>query len=141
MTQTSISSQLDNKDISTNKNKNNTSNINDIHSCVTPQKKVSVQATSTTTRLKPLNDTIHIVSVQLHKTKQLAPAVKEYLCFHINKTYYHAAQCVKSLIMNNSIDSILSIDKFYQQCVEIKVELQSPHIEDHMTSIGNNQSL
>ena len=36
LTQMSISSQLDNKDITTNQNKNNTSNTNDIHSCVTP---------------------------------------------------------------------------------------------------------
>ena len=36
-TQTSISSQLDNKDSTTNQNKNNTSNIYDTHWCVTPQ--------------------------------------------------------------------------------------------------------
>ena len=34
-TRTSISSQLDNKVITTNQNKNNTSNIDDIQSCVT----------------------------------------------------------------------------------------------------------
>ena len=34
LTQTSLSSQLDNKDITTNQNKNNTSNTDDIHSCV-----------------------------------------------------------------------------------------------------------
>ena len=46
----SISSQLDNKDITKNQNMNITSNIDDIHSCVTPRKKNnSVQATSTTT--------------------------------------------------------------------------------------------
>ena len=39
-TPTSISSQLDNKDITTNQNKNNISNTDDIHSCVTPQKKL-----------------------------------------------------------------------------------------------------
>ena len=45
-TGTSISSQIDNKDIFTNQNKNNTSNTDDIHSCVTPQKQnYSVQAT------------------------------------------------------------------------------------------------
>ena len=37
---TSISSQLDNKDITKNQNSNNTSNTDDIHSCVTPQKKL-----------------------------------------------------------------------------------------------------
>ena len=35
---TSISSQLDNKDNTINQNKKNTSNIDDIHSFVTPQK-------------------------------------------------------------------------------------------------------
>ena len=45
LTRTSISSQLDNKGITTNKKKNNTSNIDDTHSCVTPQKQnYSVQA-------------------------------------------------------------------------------------------------
>ena len=51
LTRTSISSQLDNKDMTTNQNKNKTSNIDDIHSCVTPLKEnYSVQPTSTTTR-------------------------------------------------------------------------------------------
>ena len=40
LTQTSISSQLDNEDSTTNKNKNNTSNTDDMHSCVTPRKKL-----------------------------------------------------------------------------------------------------
>ena len=51
-TGTSILSQLDNKDITTDQNKNNTSNTDDIHSCVTRQNNYSVQAKSTTTRLK-----------------------------------------------------------------------------------------
>ena len=42
LTQTSISSQLDNKDSTKNKNKNNTSNTYEIHSCVTQQKKITV---------------------------------------------------------------------------------------------------
>ena len=76
-TQTSISSQLDNKDSTTNQNKNNTSNIDDIHSCVTPQKQnYSVQATSTPPRFTPLNATLTIAPVELHKTKQLPPAGK-----------------------------------------------------------------
>ena len=49
-TGTSISSKLDNKGITTNQNNNSTSNKDDIHSCVTPQKQnYSVHATSTTT--------------------------------------------------------------------------------------------
>ena len=42
LTRTSISSQLDNKDITNNQNKDNNSNIDDIHSCVTPQKTITV---------------------------------------------------------------------------------------------------
>ena len=73
----SISSQLNNRDITANQNKNNKSNTDDIHPCVTPRKKNnSVQDTSTTTRLDSLNATIPIVPVELHKTRQLTPASK-----------------------------------------------------------------
>ena len=41
--------------------------------------------------------------------------------------------------MNNSIDYIISIDKFDQQCVLIKGMLQLPRLEDHMQTIGNDQ--
>ena len=75
-TGTSISSQINNKEITTNQNKNNTSNIDDVHSCVTPQKNYIVQATSTTTSLTPLNITLPIAPIELHKTKQLSPAGK-----------------------------------------------------------------
>ena len=43
--------------------------------------------------------------------------------------------------MNNSIDYIFSIDTFEQQCVVIKGMLQSPSLEDHMETIGVDQSL
>ena len=110
---TSISSQLDNEDITINKNKNSTSNIYDIHSCVTPRKQnYSVQATSKTTILTTLNATIPIAPVELHTTKKLPPAGKEYLCFQIHGRSSHAAQCVKSQIMNKAIDYILSIETF-----------------------------
>ena len=42
LTRTSISYQLDNKDSTTNQNKNNTSNADGIHSYVTPRKKITV---------------------------------------------------------------------------------------------------
>ena len=112
-TPTSISSQLDNKYITTNKNKNNTSNTDDIHSCVTPRKhNYSVQATSTPPCLTRLNTTLPIANIELHKTKQLPLAGKEYLCFQINIKSPHVAQCVKLRILNKAIDSILSIDTF-----------------------------
>ena len=141
-TGTSISYQLNNKDINTNKKKNNTSNTDDIHSCVIPRKQnYSVQATSTTTRFTPLNTTLPIAPVELHKTKQLPPAGKEYLRFQINGRSYHAAQCVKSRMMNKSIDYILYIEIFEQEIVVIKGMLQPLRLEDHMKTIGIYQSL
>ena len=62
----------------------------------TTKKNYSVQAKSTTTRLKPSNATLTIAPVELHTTKKLPPAGKEYLCFQINGRSFHAAQCVKS---------------------------------------------
>ena len=74
--------QLDNRDITTNQNKNNTLNTDDMHSCVTPQKQnYTVQATSTTTILTPLNYTLPIVPVELHTTKKLPPSGKEHFLF------------------------------------------------------------
>ena len=141
-TVTNIASQLHNKDITKNQNKNNTSNTDDIHLCVTQTKQnYSVHSTSTITPLTPLDTALPIVPVELHKTKQLPPADKEYFCFNINRRSSYAAQCVKSRIMKNAIDSIIYIDRFEQQCVLIKGMLQSPRLEDHMKTIGIDQSL
>ena len=46
------------------------------------------------------------------------------------------ARCIKSRIMNKVIDSFLSIDTFEQQCVLLKVMLQSPRLEYHAQTIG-----
>ena len=62
------------------------------------------------------------------------------MCFHINSKSPHAAQCVKSRILNKAMDSILSIEKFEQQCVVIKCMLQSSRLEDHMKNIDIDQS-
>ena len=76
-TGTSILSQLDNIDITTNQNSNITSNTDDIHSCVTPLKQsYSVQDISTNTILTPLNTTLTISPVELHKTKKYSRLVK-----------------------------------------------------------------
>ena len=81
-TRTSISSQLDNKFITTNQNKNNTSNTYDIHSCVTPRKQnYSVQDTYKTTRLTPLNATLYLTSVKLHTTTKLPLTGKNIFVF------------------------------------------------------------
>ena len=52
----------------------------------------------------------------------------------------HAAQCVKSRVLNKAIESILYINKSEQQCVVIKCMLQSSRLEDHMKTIGIDQS-
>ena len=76
-TRTSILSRFDNKHITTNKNKNKISNTDYIQSCATPQEQnYSVQATSTTTHLTPLNATLTISSVKLHTTTELPPTGK-----------------------------------------------------------------
>ena len=43
--------------------------------------------------------------------------------------------------MNKFIDYILYIGTFEKQCVMIKGVLQSPHLEDHVKTIGIDQSL
>ena len=105
------------------------------------KKNYIVHTTSTTTRLTPLKTTLPIAPVELHKTEQLPPAGKEYLCFQINRSSSHAAQCVKSRLMNRVIDYILYIDTFEQQCGVVKSMLQSPRLEHHMKTIGIYQSI
>ena len=109
--------------------------------CNITKQDYSVHATSTTTRLTPLNTTLLIDRFELHKTKKLTPAGKEYFCFHINRRSSHADQCVKSMILNKAIDSILFIDTSDKQFVVIKGMIQSPCIEDHMMTIGVYQLL
>ena len=104
-------------------------------------KLVVVKTSHTKTCLTLLNTTIPIVPVELHKTKKLSPAGKEYLCFRINSRSSHAAQCVKSQIMNNVIDSIISIDAFEKKCAVIKCMLLSSCLDDHMKTIGIDKSL
>ena len=88
--------------------------------CNTTKINFSVHATSTPPRLTPLNTTLPIAPVELHTTTKLRPVGKEYLCFQIDSKAHHTDQCVKSRILNKSIDSILSIDTFEQQFVVIK---------------------
>ena len=82
--------------MTTNQNNNNTSNTDDMHSCVTPKKLYySVQDKPTTTCFTPLNATLPNEPVEFITTTKLPHAGKEYLCFHINGRYSHAVQCVK----------------------------------------------
>ena len=62
--------------------------------------------------LTPLITTLPIAPIESPKTMELPPVVKEYLCFHVNSKSPHAAQCVKSRILNKAIDAILSIEIF-----------------------------
>ena len=141
MTRTSISYQLDNEDSTVNQNNTEISNTDDIHSCA-PRRKIiySAQAKSTPPLLTPLNTTLTIAPVELHRTTKLALVGKEYLCFQIKSKYPHAAQCFKSRILNKAIDYILSIDTFEQECVVIKGMLKSSRIENNMKTIGIYQS-
>ena len=94
-TQTFISSHLDNEDITAIQNKKDTSNTDDIRSCVTPRgKNYSVQATYTPPRLTLLNTTLSIAPVELYAITKLPLVGKEYLCFQINSKSPHSAQCV-----------------------------------------------
>ena len=109
--------------------------------CNTTKAKLQCSAISTTNRLTSLNATLSMAPVELHRTKQLPPSCKKCVCFQINGRSSHAAQCVKSRMMNKVIDSILSVDTFEQKCVLIKGMLQSPCLGDHMKTIGIDQSL
>ena len=90
--------------------------------------------------MTPLFTTLPILPVELPKTTQLPSLGKEYLCFQVDNKSPHAAQCVKSRVLNKVIDSILSINAFEQQCVVIKCMLQSSRLGDHMDTIGIDKS-
>ena len=75
-----MSYQLQHKDSTSIQNTVDISNIDDIHSCVTPRKQnIRVKATSTPPRLTPLINNLPILPVELPKTTQLPPLGKEYL--------------------------------------------------------------
>ena len=121
LTPTIMSHQLQHKESTSIQNTVKISNTDDIHSCVTTRKQnISVQATYTPPRLTPLITTLPLLPVELPKKTQLPPLGKEYLCFQVDNKSPHAAQCVKSRVLNNVIDSILSIKSFEPQRVVIK---------------------
>ena len=85
---------------------------------------------------------INFLLYLLSYTKQLNyPLLVNKKKFHINGKSSHAARCVKSRIINKFIDYIFSVDTFGKKCVVIKGMLQSPHLEDHMKTIGIDQSV
>ena len=69
LSQTIISSQLENKDSTAIQNTSEISNTYDINSCVTPRKQnYSVHSTSTLPCLTPLITTVPLAPVELTKT-------------------------------------------------------------------------
>ena len=79
--------------------------------------------------------------LNLHKTTILPPVGKEYMCFQNNSKTSQAERCIKSRIMNKTIDSVLSIDTSEQQCVVLKGILKPPRFKNHVQTIGIDQSL
>ena len=63
------------------------------------------------------------------------------MCFLKEGKYDQAARCIKSRIMTKVIDFFLSIDTFEHQFVFLKGMLQSPRLNDHIQTIGIDQSL
>ena len=60
-------------------------------------------------------------TVELHTSKQLPPAGKEYFCFQINSKSPHAAQYVTSRILNKAVYFILYIDTFEKNELRLNV--------------------
>ena len=91
LTRTIISSQLENEDSNAIQNKPDTSNTDDMHSCVTPRKKATVSRP----HLHPLvwhhsTKKVSIAPFELQKTTKLPPVGEEYLCFQVNSKSHHA---------------------------------------------------
>ena len=76
-TRTIMSYQLQNKDSTSIQNMSDISNIDDIHSFVTPKRhNIRFQATSTPPRFTPLITTLPLLPVELPKTTQSPPVGK-----------------------------------------------------------------
>ena len=63
------------------------------------------------------------------------------MCFQNDGKTFHAATCIKSIIITKLIDYVLSIDTFEQQYVVFKGILQSTRFKDQWQTIGIDQSL
>ena len=74
LTPTIMSHQFQHKDSTSIQNTLNISNIDDIHSCVTPRKQnISVHSTSTPPLLTPLITTLPLLPVELPKNNTFTP--------------------------------------------------------------------
>ena len=63
------------------------------------------------------------------------------MCFLKDGKTTQDSRCIKSRIMTKVIDYVLLIDTFEQQCVVLKVMLQSMRLKYHVQTIGIDQSL
>ena len=61
------------------------------------------------------------------------------MCFQNDGKTAHATRCIKLRLTTKVIDSVLWIDTFEQQCVEIKCMLQLPLLKDHVKTINIDQ--
>ena len=59
----------------------------------------------------------------------LPPVGEEYMFFMKEDKSDQAARCIKSSIVTKLIDSVISVYTFEQQCVILKVMLQSPRLK------------
>ena len=78
--------------------------------------------------------------LNLNTPTNLPPVGKEYICFQIDGKSAHAAKCVKHRIITKVVDCVISIDKFEQKCVLLKVVLQSMRLKCHINTIGIDQA-
>ena len=63
------------------------------------------------------------------------------MCFLKEDRSDQAVRCIKSRIMTNAIDYVLSIDTFEKKCVVLKGIFQSLRLKDHVQTICIEQSL
>ena len=63
------------------------------------------------------------------------------MCFQKDGKAAQAVRCIKSRIRTKVIDYALSVDTFEQQCVVLKIMLQSPWLKHHVHTIGIDLSL
>ena len=104
------------------------------------------EITEITTKNNPVQDAIYSRVCQMSSSAsttsfKIPPYGKQYLCFQSDGKSDHAAQCVKSMVLNKFIDLILQIALFEQQCVIIKGLLQPDRLKQHRINIEMDQLL
>ena len=116
----------------------NITNSDSIQLCK-KKKSYSIPTTSTPNHHAQIIAATSASLLNLHTATKLNPVGKQYMCFQNDGKTAQAAKCIKSRIMTKVIDCVILIDKFEQQCVVIKVMLQSPRLKYHLNNIGIDQ--